>query len=137
MENSKKVLDRIRHHVELVGTPLTKLGEVLGSKAKDRQSKISAAKLFLAGKARSFSLERIQALSKFYDKDFLNQKTALMAASPRADFGVAVKVEKANEKQLDKLLVEVSESDTQLLRGVKLSSLSVEAKRLILRAYYR
>ena len=65
--------DRIRNDVlaykEAKGISMTKLGEVLGSKSETIQGKIALAKKILTEKETPITLQQIEALAAFMDRE--------------------------------------------------------------------
>ena len=117
---SKKILKEINDYVEKMGTPVQKIGEVIGSKAKTRQSQFSAGKNFLAGKPRAFTYERIRKISAFYDVNFItynhNQtikgnKNVFINSKGRGN----VKVSSNDEKLVEQIL-SMGKSDKELIK---------------------
>jgi ABC-type molybdenum transport system ATPase subunit/photorepair protein PhrA len=139
MPSNKQVLYRIQREIDRAGLPLRQIGEIiLGSKKSSRQNATIAANNFLAGKERSFNLERVMRLSKFFDVDFMTDADAvLVAAAPSANYGVTATIEKAAPEKVEKMFEKLAEQDPELVKGVPLDTLSTSAKRMVLLAYHR
>lgn len=139
MPSNRQVLYRIQREIDRAGLPLRRVGEIiLGSSESSRQNATTAAKNFLAGKERSFNLERVMRLAKFFDVDFMADEDAvLVAAAPSADYGVTATIEKATPEKVEKLFTKLAKQDPELVKDVPLDTLSTSAKRMVLLAYHR
>jgi len=144
--SSQQILRRIKKHIKKIGTPLVKVGEVLGSDSHSTQGRSDFANNFLAGKPRSFTPEKINKISRFFNIDFsisdyksmLVGGSTLMLASDKKGgrplYGSDSVVEKASDKEVTKMFDALVAKHPDLLKNINPSSLSPDTKRLALRA---
>jgi len=117
---SKKILKKIKAHIEKMGTPIQKIGEIIGSKAKTRQSQFSAGKNFLAGKPRTFTYDRILKVSEFYEIDFFADDHSQHV---KGDGNIIVQnggsgrvIVSGSDKKIIEQILKANESDKNLIK---------------------